>query len=99
MKAALYCRASTEEQGRQAILSGNSLTLHDTTANAHDLGVGEFDDRASGASLNRLGLDALRDVVLPVASTWSLPGIGIGSAASQPTTTSYATNSSSTVRA
>ena len=31
---------------------------------AHDLEVvGEFEDRASGASLDRLGLDALRDAV------------------------------------
>jgi len=64
MKAALYRRVSTEEQAK----SGYSLRQQIETlrhyCDAHDLEVvGEFEDRASGASLDRLGLDTLRDAV------------------------------------
>jgi site-specific DNA recombinase len=64
MKAALYCRVSTEEQGTSGYPLRQQIEALRRYCDAHDLEVGgEFEDRASGASLDRLGLDALRDAV------------------------------------
>ena len=64
MKAALYCRVSTEEQGKSGYSLRQQLETLRRYCDAHDLEVvGEFEDKASGASLDRLGLDALRDAV------------------------------------
>ena len=64
MKAALYCRVSTEEQRKSGYSLRQQLETLRRYCEAHDLEVvGEFEDRASGASLDRLGLDALRDAV------------------------------------
>ncbi len=64
MKAALYCRASTEEQAKSGYSLRQQIEALRRNCDAHDLEVvGEFEDRASGASLDRLGLDALRDAV------------------------------------
>ena len=61
MKAALYSRVSTEEQGKSGYSLRRQLEALRRYCNAHDLEVvGEFEDRAS---LDRLGLDALREVV------------------------------------
>jgi hypothetical protein len=99
MKAALYCRVSTEVQGESGYSLRQQLEALRRYCNAHDLEVvGQFEDRASGVSLDRLGLDALRDVVSAGSIEVVLARIGIGSPVSQPTTTSYARNSSSTVR-
>jgi site-specific DNA recombinase len=64
MKAALYCRVSTEEQGNKGYSLRQQLeALREyCQQNKYEI-VGEFEDRASGASLDRLGLDALRDAV------------------------------------
>src|SRR4051794_25499069 len=65
LRAILYCRVSTEEQAR----TGFSLVQQAEALRAYCTGEGidivaEFEDRgASGASLDRPGLDALRDVV------------------------------------
>ena len=64
MRAILYGRVSTEEQAR----TGFSLAQQAEALRAHCKSEGievvaEFEDRASGASLDRPGLDALRDVV------------------------------------
>jgi len=64
LKALIYCRVSTDEQAR----SGFSLAQQREALRAYCKGEGieivaEFEDRASGASLDRPGLDALRDVV------------------------------------
>src|SRR5918992_3205126 len=64
MKAALYCRVSTEEQAKSGYSLRQQIETLRRYCDAHDLEVvGEFEDRASGASLDRLGLDALRDAV------------------------------------
>jgi site-specific DNA recombinase len=64
MKAALYSRVSTEEQGKSGYSLRRQLEALRRYCNAHDVEVvGEFEDRASRASLDRLGLDTLRDVV------------------------------------
>jgi site-specific DNA recombinase len=64
MKAALYCRVSTEEQAKSGYSLRQQMETLRRYCDAHDLEVvGEFEDRASGASLDRLGLDALRDAV------------------------------------
>jgi len=64
MKAVLYTRVSTEEQGK----SGYSLGQQREALRAYckDQGlevVGEFEDQSSGASLDRPGMDDVRDVV------------------------------------
>jgi site-specific DNA recombinase len=64
MKAALYCRVSTEEQRKSGYSLRQQIEALRRYCDAHDLEVvGEFEDKASGASLDRLGLDALRDAV------------------------------------
>jgi site-specific DNA recombinase len=64
MKAALYCRVSTEEQGNRGYSLRQQNEALRCYCDAHDLEVvGELEDRASGASLDRRGLDALRDAV------------------------------------
>ena len=64
MKAALYCRVSTEEQAKSGYSLRQQMETLRRYCDAHDLEVvGEFEDRASGVSLDRLGLDALRDAV------------------------------------
>jgi DNA invertase Pin-like site-specific DNA recombinase len=64
MKAALYCHVSTEEQGKSGYSLRQQIEALRRYCDAHDLEVvGEFEDRVSGASLDRLGLDALRDAV------------------------------------
>ena len=64
MKTALYSRVSTEEQGKSGYSLRRQLEALRRYCNAHDVEVvGEFEDRASRASLDRLGPDALREVV------------------------------------
>jgi site-specific DNA recombinase len=64
MKAALYCRVSTEEQRKSGYSLRQQIEALRRYCDAHDFEVvGEFEDRASGASLDLLGLDALRDAV------------------------------------
>ena len=64
MKAALYYRVSTQEQAKSGYSLRQQIETLRRYCDAHDLEVvGEFEDRASGASLDRLGLDALRDAV------------------------------------
>jgi site-specific DNA recombinase len=64
MKAALYCRVSTEEQRNKGYSLRQQIEALRRHCDAHDLEVvGEFEDTASGASLDRHGLDALRDAV------------------------------------
>ena len=64
MRAVLYARVSTEEQGNKGYSLRQQLEALRRYCDAHDLEVVvEFEDRASGASLDRLGLDALRDAV------------------------------------
>src|ERR687897_3253233 len=55
-KAALYCRVSTEEQEKSGYSLRQQIETLRRYCDAHDLEVvGEFEDRASGASLDRLG--------------------------------------------
>jgi site-specific DNA recombinase len=64
MKAALYCRVSTEEQAKTGFSLRQQLATLRRYCDAHALEVvGEFEDRASVASLDQLGFDALRDAV------------------------------------
>jgi site-specific DNA recombinase len=64
MKAALYCRVSTEEQAKSGYSLRQQIEALRRYCDAHDLEVvGVFEDRSSGASLDRPGLDTLRDVV------------------------------------
>jgi site-specific DNA recombinase len=64
MKAALYCRVSTEEQAKSGYSIRQQLeALHEyCQQNNYDV-VGEFQDSSSGADIARLGLDDLRDLV------------------------------------
>jgi site-specific DNA recombinase len=64
VRAVLYARVSTEEQGNKGYSLRQQLeALREyCQQNKYEI-VGEFEDRASGASLDRLGLDALRDAV------------------------------------
>jgi len=62
--ALLYCRVSTEEQARSGYSLRQQIETLRRYCDAHDLEVvGVFEERASGASLDRPGLDTLRDVV------------------------------------
>jgi len=62
--ALLYCRVSTEEQARSGYSLRQQIETLRRYCDAHDLEVvGVFEERASGSSLDRLGLDALRDAV------------------------------------
>src|SRR5918994_6703135 len=64
MKAALYCRVSTEEQGNKGYSLRQQLEALREYCQQHEYEiVGEFEDRVSGAYLNRPGLDTLRDLV------------------------------------
>jgi site-specific DNA recombinase len=65
MKAALYCRVSSEEQASSGYSLGQQLEALREYCQTNGLEVvGEFEDRSSGASLDRPGLDALRDVIV-----------------------------------
>jgi site-specific DNA recombinase len=62
MKAALYCRVSTEEQASSGFSLRQQLEVLRRYCKDHDIEVvGEFQDTSSGANLDRPGLDALRD--------------------------------------
>jgi site-specific DNA recombinase len=62
MKAALYCRVSTEEQASSGFSLRQQLEALRRYCKDHDIEVvGEFQDTSSGANLDRPGLDALRD--------------------------------------
>ena len=64
MKAALYCRVSTEEQASSGSSLRQQLEALRRYCKDHDTEVvGEFQDTSSGANLDRPGLDALRDRV------------------------------------
>ncbi len=64
MRAVIYARVSTEERGNKGYSLRQQLQVlrEYCQQNKYEI-VGEFEDRASGASLDRLGLDALRDAV------------------------------------
>ena len=64
MRVALYARVSSEAQEARGTIGSQLEVLRArVAAEGHEL-VGEFcDDGYSGASLNRPGLDALRDQV------------------------------------
>ena len=100
MKAALYCRVSTEEQGTSGYPLRQQIEALRRYCDAHDLEVGGS-SRIGHPGPRWIDSGSMPCVTpsLPVASMWSLPRIGMGSLASQPTTTSSARNSSSTVRA
>jgi DNA invertase Pin-like site-specific DNA recombinase len=62
MKAALYCRVSTEEQASSGFSLRQQLGTLRRYCKDHDIEVGgELQDTSSGANLDRPGLDALRD--------------------------------------
>ncbi len=62
MKAALYCRVSTEEQASSGFSLRQQLEALRRYCKDHEIEVvGEFQDTSSGANLDRPGLDALRD--------------------------------------
>jgi site-specific DNA recombinase len=64
MKAALYCRVSTEEQARSGYSIRQQLeALHEYCQQNNNDVVGEFQDSSSGADIARLELDDLRDLV------------------------------------
>jgi site-specific DNA recombinase len=64
VRAELYCRVSTEEQGNRGYSLRQQLeALREyCQQNEYEI-VGEFEDRVSGAYLHRPGLDTLRDLV------------------------------------
>ena len=63
LRAILYLRVSTEEQGKGYSLAQQLEALQEyCKVNSIEV-VKVYEDRASGASLDRPGLDALRDVV------------------------------------
>jgi len=62
MRVALYARVSTEQQETRGSIASQLAVLRAWAAEGHHAVVGEFkDDGYSGATLNRPGLDALRD--------------------------------------
>jgi site-specific DNA recombinase len=63
VRAALYARVSTEEQGKGYSLRQQLEALQDYCKDNGIEVVGIYEDRYSGAFLDRPGLDALRDVV------------------------------------
>jgi site-specific DNA recombinase len=64
VRALLYVRVSTDEQARSGFSLGQQLEALRSYCQDHGIEVmGEFEDRSSGASLDRAGLDTLRDVV------------------------------------
>jgi site-specific DNA recombinase len=64
MKAALYCRVSTEEQGKTGFSLKQQLEALQAYCKDHDIEiVAQFQDKTSGGSLARPGLDNLRDLV------------------------------------
>jgi site-specific DNA recombinase len=63
VRAVLYARVSTEEQGKGYSLRQQLEALQDYCKDNGIEVVGPYEDRSSGASLDRPGLDALRDVV------------------------------------
>ena len=64
MRAVLYARVSTEEQGNKGYSLRQQLEVLREYCQQNEYKiVGEFEDRSSGASLDRPGLDALRDAV------------------------------------
>ena len=64
MRAVLYARVSTEEQGNKGYSLRQQLEVlrEYCQQNEYEI-VGEFEDRVSGAVLERPGLDTLRDLV------------------------------------
>jgi hypothetical protein len=91
MKAALYCRVSTEEQAKSGYSLRQQIETLRRYCDAHDLEV-VGNSRIGHPGPRWIDSDSMPCVTpsLPVASTWSSPRIGIGSPASQPTTTSSA---------
>jgi site-specific DNA recombinase len=64
VRALLYVRVSTDEQARSGFSLGQQLEALRSYCQDHNIEIiAEFEDRASGASLDRPRLDALRDVV------------------------------------
>ena len=64
VRALLYVRVSTDEQARSGFSLGQQLEALRSYCQDHNIEiVAEFEDRASGAYLDRPGLDMLRDVV------------------------------------
>jgi site-specific DNA recombinase len=64
VRAVLYARVSTEEQGNKGYSLRQQLEALRSYCKDHNIEIiAEFEDRASGASLDRPRLDALRDVV------------------------------------
>ena len=63
MRAVLYARVSTEEQGKGYSLRQQLEALQKYCKDNGIEVVGTYEDRSSGASLDRPGLDTLRDVV------------------------------------
>jgi site-specific DNA recombinase len=64
VRAVLYARVSTEEQGNKGYSLRQQLEALRSYCKDHNIEIiAEFEDRASGASLDRPGLNALRDVV------------------------------------
>ena len=99
-RAILYARVSTDEQAR----SGYSLAqqvdaLREYAAREGYEVIEEVQDAGqSGASLERPGMDRVRDLVASelAASPWCWRRIGTASRASLPITTSYGESSRST---
>ena len=64
MRAVLYARVSTEEQGNKGYSLRQQLEALRSYCQENGIEVvAEYEDRASGGSLDRRGLDTLRDVV------------------------------------
>jgi site-specific DNA recombinase len=63
-KALIYCRVSPDLQGKSGFSLKQQLQALRDYCGDNDIEiVGKFEDRSSGASLDRPGLDTLRDVV------------------------------------
>jgi hypothetical protein len=99
-RAILYARVSTDEQARCGYSLAQQLeALREYAAREGYQIVKEISDpRQSGASLERPGMDRVRDLLAGGASLWCWHRTAIGSPASLPTITSSGASSRSTQR-
>jgi hypothetical protein len=99
-RAILYARVSTDEQAR----SGHSLAqqleaLREyATREGYEVLEEVQDPGQSGASLERPGMDRVRDLVAAAVSLWCWPRTAIGSLESRPTFSIWGRSSPSTGR-
>jgi Resolvase, N terminal domain len=97
-RAILYARVSTDEQAKSGFSLAQQLeALREyTVREGYEVLEEVADPGQSGASLERPGMDHVRDLMAAGGSRWSWPRIGTGSLGSRPTHTCSAGSSSST---